>query len=230
MLKRIYLGLITLIMSVLLPSVSWAISIPFINEIHYDNISTDVDEAIEIAGSAGIDLSGWSIVLYNGNGGSSYNTRVLSGTIPDLQNGYGTLPFFYSINGIQNGSPDAIALIDPSSMVIQFLSYEGIFTAVDGPASSIISTDIGVYEPSDTPVGYSLQLAGAGRKYSDFSWMSAMLNTFGAINTGQTFTSSQVIPEPVTISLLGLGLLGLAFTRRKITAREKLGTHPIFDK
>ncbi|MEK7849387.1 MAG: lamin tail domain-containing protein [Candidatus Omnitrophota bacterium] len=230
MLKRIYLGLITLIMSVLLPSVSWAISIPFINEIHYDNISTDVDEAIEIAGSAGIDLSGWSIVLYNGNGGSSYNTRVLSGTIPDLQNGYGTLPFFYSINGIQNGSPDAIALIDPSSMVIQFLSYEGIFTAVDGPASSIISTDIGVYEPSDTPVGYSLQLAGAGRKYSDFSWMSAMLNTFGAINTGQTFTSAQVIPEPVTISLLGLGLLGLAFTRRKITAREKLGTHPIFDK
>ncbi len=38
----------------------------FINEIHYDNDGTDADEAIEIAGPAGTDLTGWSVVLYNG--------------------------------------------------------------------------------------------------------------------------------------------------------------------
>ena len=41
----------------------------FINEIHYDNTGTDAGEAIEVAGPAGTDLTGWSLVLYNGNGG-----------------------------------------------------------------------------------------------------------------------------------------------------------------
>ena len=48
-----------------------AISV-FINEIHYDNTGTDAGEAIEIAGPAGTNLAGWSIVLYNGAGGASY--------------------------------------------------------------------------------------------------------------------------------------------------------------
>jgi uncharacterized protein len=65
----------------------------FINEIHYDNDSTDANEAIEIAGPAGTDLSGWTLVLYNGANGQSYNTRVLGGVIPDQQNGFGTLLF-----------------------------------------------------------------------------------------------------------------------------------------
>ena len=39
---------------------------PFINEIHYDNVGTDSGEAIEVAGPAGTDLTGWSLVLYNG--------------------------------------------------------------------------------------------------------------------------------------------------------------------
>ena len=44
----------------------------FVNEIHYDNTGTDANEAIEVAGPAGTDLSGWSLVLYNGNGGTHY--------------------------------------------------------------------------------------------------------------------------------------------------------------
>ena len=46
----------------------------FINEIHYDNNGTDAGESIEVAGPAGTDLTGWSIVLYNGSGGAVYNT------------------------------------------------------------------------------------------------------------------------------------------------------------
>ncbi len=86
----------------------------FINEIHYDNTGGDTNEAIEIAGPAGTDLSGWSLVLYNGNGGAVYNTMNLSGVIPDQDNGFGTLIFNYPPNGLQNGSPDGIALVQGS--------------------------------------------------------------------------------------------------------------------
>jgi uncharacterized protein YjdB len=61
------------------------------SEIHYDNFGTDVGEAIEVEGPAGTDLTGWSIVLYNGNGGAVYATVPLTGTIPDLCTGRGVI-------------------------------------------------------------------------------------------------------------------------------------------
>jgi len=167
------------------PSAKAATNI-FINEIHYDNASTDTGEAIEVAGPAGTDLAGWSIVLYNGNGGAVYDTITLSGTIPDQQDGFGTLSFPQA--GIQNGAPDGMALVDSSNAVVQFLSYEGSFTAVGGPADGMTSTDIGVAESSSTTVGDSLQLTGTGSAYEDFTWAAPAPNTFGAVNTDQTFS------------------------------------------
>ncbi|MCK6628319.1 MAG: 5'-nucleotidase C-terminal domain-containing protein [Anaerolineae bacterium] len=160
----------------------------FINEIHYDNTGADTGEAIEIAGPAGTNLNGWSIVLYNGSGGAVYDTDTLSGTIPDQQNGFGTVVINYPSNGLQNGSPDGIALVDASSAVVQFLSYEGSFVGVGGPANGLTSTNIGVAEAGSEPVGQSLQLTGTGTTYSDFTWSGPAASTFGAINTGQTFS------------------------------------------
>lgn len=166
----------------------------FINEIHYDNTGTDTGEAIEIAGPAGTDLTGWSIVLYNGATSLLYDTDALSGTIPNQQGGYGTVVLTYPSNGIQNGGPDGIALVDASSTVVQFLSYEGTFTALDGPANGIVSTDIGVSETGSEPLGQSLQLTGTGDIYGEFTWAGAAAHTFGSPNTGQTFsTQSPVI-------------------------------------
>ncbi|GAC15406.1 ExeM/NucH family extracellular endonuclease [Aliiglaciecola lipolytica] len=161
----------------------------FINEFHYDNSSTDSGEAIEIAGTAGTDLSGWSLVLYNGSNGSVYDTTALSGSIPDQQNGMGTVFFSYPSNGIQNG-PDAIALVDDSNSVIQFISYEGTFSASGGPANGMTSVNIGVSESGSTNVGDSLQLSGTGSAYADFAWQSAAANTFGAINNDQSFSAN----------------------------------------
>jgi predicted extracellular nuclease len=161
----------------------------FINEIHYDNDSTDANEAIEIAGPAGTNLSGWTLVLYNGANGQSYNVRALSGVISDLQNGFGTLLFTYPVNGIQNGSPDGVALVNGDTLV-QFLSYEGSFTAVGGPADGVASTDIGVTETGSEPVGQSLQLRGSGSIYQDFTWAGPSPLSPGAVNAGQTFQLS----------------------------------------
>ncbi|MFN2218955.1 MAG: hypothetical protein ACK2UA_10145, partial [Anaerolineae bacterium] len=122
--------------SLLLSGVAQATPV-FINEIHYDNTGTDTGEAIEIAGPAGTDLTGWSLVLYNGNGGALYNTISLSGSIPDAGDGFGVLD--YPTIGLQNGPPDGVALVDGTDTVVQFLSYEGSFTAVDGPAAGLPS-------------------------------------------------------------------------------------------
>lgn len=159
----------------------------FINEIHYDNNGTDTGEAVELAGPAGTDLTGWQVVLYNGSNGSVYATYTLSGTLTDQCGGYGVKAI--TTPGIQNGAPDGLALIDASGIVRQFLSYEGTFTASSGPAAGVTSTDIGVNEGSATPAGQSLQLAGNGSYASDFTWLAPGTASFGQCNPGQTFVA-----------------------------------------
>ncbi len=81
-------------------------SLVFINEIHYDNDSGDVGEAIEIAGPAGLDVTGWKLVLYNGSGGGMYDTLSpidLSGSFTNQNYGYGVQTYYHS--GIQNALP-----------------------------------------------------------------------------------------------------------------------------
>jgi predicted extracellular nuclease len=159
----------------------------FINELHYDNDGADTGERIEIAGLAGTNLAGWTLVLYNGNGGAPYATLTLDGVIPDQEGGYGALYFSGPAGGIQNGAPDGLALADGSGAVLQFLSYEGSFTAVGGPADGMASTDIGISEPAATPAGLSLQLTGSGTTARDFSWTAPADDSFGSLNAGQTF-------------------------------------------
>jgi uncharacterized protein len=201
-----------------------ATPVVFINEIHYDNAGADTGEAIEIVGTANTDLTGWSLVLYNGNGGAVYNTIPLSGTLPNQDNGFGTL--YFSISGIQNGSPDGVALINAIGEVIEFLSYEGAFVAANGPASGLLSTDIGVSETSSTPAGYSLQLTGTGSASVDFTWSGAISNTFGSINTGQSFGGIVLPPVIDTVTVaqaraLSLGTKVIVFAT--LTASDQFG-------
>ncbi len=164
----------------------------WINEIHYDNEGTDVGEFIEVAGTAGIDLSNYQLILYNGANGQSYNTLDLSGIVPDESNGFGAVAFTYPSNGIQNGSPDGIALVQGGNIVIQFLSYEGTFTATNGPANGMMSTDVGVEETGSTPIGFSLQLTGTGGVYDDFVWNDPLPESPGSLNINQ----NMVAPPP----------------------------------
>ena len=164
---------------------------PFVNEIHYDNAGTDSGEAIEIAAAAGTDLAGWQLVLYSVSSGATqgtvYNTINLSGIVPNQDDGYGTLTFAFPTNGLQNGPQDGFALVNPQGQVVQFLSYEGAFTAQNGPAAGLTSTDIGVAEDSGSASGFSLQLTGSGANAQDFGWTSARAGSFGSVNADQDF-------------------------------------------
>ena len=159
-------------------------STPWINEFHYDNTGLDTGEFIELAGTAGMSLSGWRLVLYNGANSLSYTTLALTGTFPSQQNGFGTRSFALVL---QNGAPDGMALVSPTNVVVQFLSYEGTMSAGNGPASGLSATAITPSESEATPVGFSLQLQGTGNRASMFLWTpNAIATTAGLPNTGQT--------------------------------------------
>jgi endonuclease I len=155
----------------------------WINELHYDNTGTDTGEFVEIAGRAGERMNDWMLMAYDGTGGLHYGFVRLGGTIPNQQNGYGTLSFAFP--NLQNGPAEGLALITPSGHVMQFLSYEGGLTASGGAAHGKSSTDIGVSETGTEAVGRSLQLGGMGNSYVQFSWQGSLVATPGAVNTNQ---------------------------------------------
>ena len=121
----------------------------------------------------------------------------------------GGFVFFTLDVSMQNGAPDGLALVQGTE-VLQFLSYEGTFTATNGAAEGLLSTDLGAHEVTTTPLGSSLQLAGTGDSYFDFTWQAPAAHTLGAINQGQT-----AVPEPTSLLLwLAAGCLPLVYWRR----------------
>ena len=162
----------------------------WINEIHYDNTGGDEGEFVEVVIQdimPAVDLSQVEVVFYNGSNSSVY--LDFNGPHPldtfdvgATSNGFSIYSMF--IEGIQNGNPDGMALVN-NGVVVEFISYEGVITAADGPAMGMTSTDIGVAEPG--AIGQSLQLSGAGNQVSLFTWQAPATATKGSLNIGQQF-------------------------------------------
>ncbi|MHA7774967.1 ExeM/NucH family extracellular endonuclease [Roseibium sp. M-1] len=147
-----------------------------INEFHYDNAGGDVGEFVEIRVNAGADVSELDVRLINGNGGAAYNLAAVSTLTMTTDGTYDYYVWDLPANGMQNGAPDGIALVNAGE-VVGFLSYEGaITTVIEGV--EVTSTDVGVAEDGDTAIGDSLQRNGDG------SWNAAAPETKGADNSG----------------------------------------------
>ena len=172
------------------------------SEIHYDNAGTDAGEAIEVAGPAGTDLSGWRVVLYNGANGAMYGTTTLSGPLPATCGTRGVVVINYPSNGIQNGAPDGMALVDAGGAVVEFLSYEGVFAATDGPALGATSVDIGVAEAGTEPLGASLARAANG------TWSGPAPSTFGACNDQDATPPAPVVTVTIAPPSASLNIGG----------------------
>lgn len=170
----------------------------WINEIHYDNLSGDVNEFIEIVieNAGSYSLSDFTLTLYR-DVGTVYDTKTLDQfTEGSTVDNFTIYSYTFPQNGIQNGPADGMCL-DYQGTVIsgQLLSYEGTLSASEGPAAGMTSTDIGVEEPGWTSEGKSLQLGGSGIIYDAFTWQDTLTATLGEINANQTF-SSVINPEP----------------------------------
>lgn len=176
----------------------------FINEIKYDPAGSDSSsgaEFVEVAGPAGTDITGFLLELVNGLNGEVYDTVTFpsSSTIPDQQNGFGTLQV--ATPGLQNGdsAPDGIALVDIHGGLLQFLSYEGSFAAGEGAANGITSVDI-LVEDAGLPADQSLQLVGTGNCPEDFAWVIGAIGSesFGNINDAQFFETHDTTTTTTT--------------------------------
>ncbi len=147
----------------------------WINEIHYDNDGADVGEGVEVAGAAGATLSGWRLVFVNGMDRAPYREVPLGGT---LDGGAA----WVAVEGIQNGSPDGVALVAPDGTVVEAVAWEGAFEGVGGVTDGAAFRDLGVSEAPDTPAGRSLQRIGGP---SDARWTLQSASP-GRLNAGQT--------------------------------------------
>ena len=180
-----------------------------VSEIHYDNAGTDSGEAIEISSPAGTDLSGWQIVLYNGTNGASYDTDALTGLVPALCGDRQVVVRDYPSNGIQNGAPDAIALVDSGGTVVEFLSYEGALVATNGPAAGLTAIDIGVSEAGTEKLSGSVSRFGTVLLISARSTDSSPKRTFEVNVSGgrQRFQagSFQSKAAPLELAVVSIG-------------------------
>lgn len=131
----------------------------YISEILYsDNAAKDF---IEISVPTGTDISGYTIVIYDDTG--SVSSTLTIGAYSSTTAGEDV----YLIDKVEPsgfigvGSTDAVALVDDTGTVVQFISFEGsTVTAIDGPASGMTSTDIG-----GSLSGESLETSDDGATY-----------------------------------------------------------------
>ncbi|MFG0307287.1 MAG: lamin tail domain-containing protein [Phycisphaerales bacterium JB040] len=194
-----------------------------INEILGSTTSTD-DEFIELynTGGSAIDLTGWSLELWDSDAGSAFGgvdgfgSLSLSGSIAaggyfllanaEFGNNYSATPDqTFANNGIENSSY-TVVLRDATSAVIETLF---VTDGGAGDAANIAGTTItadstvgpdGTFLPAG---GYRIGDGGANWGILEFSTKPAPSATPGAAN----------IPAPASLALLGLG--GLAAGRRR---------------
>jgi hypothetical protein len=202
--NRIYKSLSLIAIFTIVFSLTGPAQNAWFNEIHYNDYGTDTNEFIEVVilDAGGYNLADFGVVLYNGNNGESYSTITLDEfTEGETINSFTLFYYMYETNGIQNGEPDGMALVYNEEVIYgQWLSYEGTFTAVDGPAAGMTSVDIGVMEDGEEE-GLSLQLSGTGSTYVEFSWQLPAAETHGQPNNGQSFIlvgiDEQDVSKPV---------------------------------
>ncbi len=165
-----------------------------INEFAYDCDISDNNEVVEVRientfiGS----LSDLALTLYNGNDGSPYGVvETLDNFVVGTNDGVYTY-YTWTPSSIMNGSPDGLSL-DYQGTIVEFLSYEGTFTAVGGAADGSISTDIGVSQTNSSTCDRTLQIDNSG------NWIEK-LATNGEPNESTTATEITAIGTCTGIS------------------------------
>lgn len=124
----------------------------YINEFDYDQPGTDTAEFIEVILESGEVDADFRVTLYNGSNTLAYATHELTTFTCSTEGMIQRCVINLASNGLQNGSPDGLSLFNTNTMmIVEFLSYEGTFTAGDGDANGTMSTSVGVTEDNNMP-------------------------------------------------------------------------------
>ena len=143
-----------------------------INEIDYDNPSSDPGEFIELVGRAGTVLDGWTVRAINGNDGNVYGDYELQGTIPhDFDSAWGGQGGFFvignfdaetvhranAINEANNSSSSYYMLADTNPN--QGYGLDGLPNTADDGVWANTAPD---WTPTNWPATHALQNGSFG--------------------------------------------------------------------
>ena len=90
------------------------------------------------------------------------------------------------------------------------LSYEGSFTASNGPAQGLTSDRYRCSRTTARRSAITLQLAGNGTGYGDFTWQPPAQESFGTCNPGQSFVPARGLPANAALLLPADGSSGVS--------------------
>lgn len=177
-----------------------------INEVDYDNISTDNAEYIELVNTSAqsIMLAGLKLVLVNGGTSTAYSTIDLAGAgslaagqfLVVANAGVSVnaqakkLDPLWTQDEIQNGSPDGVALIDDvTHTLLDALSYEGSITAATlpgfpAPVSLVEGTALDAAVADSNAVSGALCRIPSGQDTDNANadWRFCTIRTVGSAN------------------------------------------------
>lgn len=186
----------------------------FINEIEYETFisgpafgpNLDIDEGIEIAGAAGVNLNAYEVHVYKIIPTDTKEAKVeriipLSGKIEDQQNGMGAV--WIPIPDLETQHGWAI-YNKVTQNVVQFLSTLRPIEAIDGVANGMVAdqtlgenasgNETNILEHPNSAYNKTIQLQGTGGCPGDFLWVSETIQSRGELNTTQAF-----VPLPIEL-------------------------------
>jgi hypothetical protein len=168
-------------------------------------LDTGTNGYVELTGKAGIDISGWSLEMYNDQNQKVKTYTIGPSTIlANDKDGYGF--FVFGAPLVQNkdmeldhefsdmvwGDPNYIKV--PGGLVLKrdfgAIEYKVSFNTDQLTSEGFTYLGDDEYANSGWDVGYtkSFQLIGSGSNYYDFAWSWEEGFTPGTVNTGQTIT------------------------------------------
>ena len=177
----------------------------WINEVDYDQASTDTAEWIEIIGPAGTSLNGYEIRHINGANNAvlkTVNLTPLNFTFSDDYNGYG----FFVLGRLPDGSED----FRPPGWDSNELqnSGEGVELRFNGTPVHVMAYEGGIITGANDPTSLAdnsadnttvYKTGGPGANFDEFDWANSTGNgSPGQVNPGQMFSTES--PADVTFS------------------------------
>ena len=159
--------------------------LPYINEIHYDNDGTDMNERIEVAVDAADNAAYYLTVFNNFNTGFVYGSNDPSLATISAPDAFGIKYIVFSISGFSGRPFLGVYMTDESDTRLEILMFGGAGTQFS-------EYDVGVFEDGTGPSNFSLQ-----RRVGSTTWDSSRQSTFGAANI-ETTRPSPVAPTMVS--------------------------------